>query len=105
MTISLGGKDWLRILLQVDTVVGKFIILWGKLMELPYSCSAEIKGPMRRQTRKHKAAVAGTGTKVSGLLMLQDMTETKPGYRAGVSKHIMLPELFLMASPREAAAS
>lgn len=35
-------------------------------MEFPCSCSAEEKGPMRRQTRRHKVAVAGTGTKISG---------------------------------------
>lgn len=36
-------------------------------MELPCSHGTEVKGPMRRQMRKHKAAVAGTGTKVSDL--------------------------------------
>lgn len=36
-------------------------------MELPCSHGAEVKGPMRRQMRKHKAAVAGTGTKVNDL--------------------------------------
>lgn len=80
-------------------------------MELPCSCSAEVKGAMRRQTRKHKAAVAGTGTKVSDLsfdVTKFDWDQRKNStreYRAGVSKHIMLPELFLMASPSEVAGS
>lgn len=106
MTISLGGKDWLRILLRGCYSGLKIHHLMRKasgITLLKFSWS-------KRQYRKNKAAEAGTGTKVSDLgfeVTRYDWDqEKKPTswYRAGVSKHIMLPELFLMASPREAAA-
>lgn len=107
MTIALGGKDWLRILLTGCYGGLKIHHLMRKAngITLPmFSCS-------KRQIRKHKAVVAGTGTKVSDLgfeVTRYDWDQGKKptsGYRAGVSKHIMPPELFLMASPREVAAS
>lgn len=64
MMVSLGEGHFL----QIATVAWKVTISWEKQMELPYPCSAETeRRAMRRKTRKDKAALAGTGTKLGDL--------------------------------------